>query len=213
MSNIFITNGVGNLQTLEQMEDYKIPIYASKAAITSDISNLDANQLAGSVENTALTVAGGAAPAITVVNNYFNTSLNDSGWQTISGLSLQSCPVPGVDWGNLDVTAWRKNNKVMLRGFIRMGTGYLNGADWQGDGIIATGIPSKYRPISEVTCFVYGHGEYDAEQSEGARALSAAFSTFGIDENGRLTIHNYNSRATSYICKMYRMSFELVYDI
>jgi hypothetical protein len=186
----YITNNTGSAQILKSTDDFKIPVYNTQAAIISDISNLDANEIVSNKENTPLTPAEGAQPAIAVINSYFNTSLNDSGWTSVSGLSLQECPIVSHDqrwdWGNLLVSAYRKNNWVMLRGSIVLDPKGTYSGRYIGPGTIATNLPSKYRPIDDIYCSGIGYVTHPDN-----RYFEVAVGHIGIDSSGNIRIRDF----------------------
>lgn len=194
----YITNNTGSAQTLESTDDFKIPVYNTQAAIISDISNLDANEIVANKENTPLTPAQGAQPAIAAINSYFNTSLNDSGWTSISGLSLQECPIVSGyqqwDWGNLSVSAYRKNNWVMLKGSIVLEPKGTFSGRYVGPGTIATNLPSKYRPIDDIYCSGIG---YVTNPDPQGMSLEVAVGHIGVDSSGNILIKDFWGRRST----------------
>ena len=195
----YITNNTGSAQTLESTNDFKIPVYNTQTAIISDISNLDANEIVSNKENTPLTIAEGAQPAIAVINSYFNTSLNDNGWTSISGLSLQECPITSSmvqwDWGNLSVSAYRKNNWVMLKGSIVLDTNGTVQGNYAGPGTMATNLPSKYRPIDDIYCAGIG---YSRDPDEYGRYFEVAVGHIGVDSSGNILIRDFWGKLAKY---------------
>jgi hypothetical protein len=211
----YITNNTGSAQTLESTDDFKIPVYNTQAAIISDISNLDANEIVSNKENTPLTPAEGAQPAIAVINSYFNTSLNDSGWASVSGLSLQQCPIVVTgniywDWGNLSVSAYRKNNWVMLKGSIVLDPKGTFEGRYIGPGTIATNLPSKYRPIDDIYCSGIG---YVTNPDPYNRYFEVAVGHIGVDSSGNILIRDFWGQHANSPVSKFNFNWYMCYKV
>ena len=187
----FITNGTGSSQTLDDVQNEKLPVYDTIEDAQDDLANLTVGQIISTKSINDVTYPDMIAFANSYLDDMFTRSQNDTSWVNVtSSMSTQS------GYSSLSVYARRKDNFVEVKAFWSSS----NGSSTSTTGV-ATGLPAKYRPTgSDIFVAAYG---YNQDGNTSAKLCRATITTGGgINESERFTSEpvSYHYGVNAYWC-------------
>jgi hypothetical protein len=186
----FITDGIGSSQTLDDVQNEKLPVYDTIEDAQDDLANLAVGQIISTKSINDVEYGD----VVEYVNNYldgmFTRSQNDSSWVNVtSSMSTQS------GYSSLSVYARRKDNFVEVKAFWSSS----NGSSTATTGV-ATGLPAKYRPTGSQDISVAAYG-YSQNGGNGVKLCRATITTGGgINESERFISEGGQKAVNAYWC-------------
>lgn len=185
MSKTFRTVGSGSSQTLESIENNKIPIYETKAAAEADIANLSDGQIIGTKDEGN----ENAKPVDVVESGNMHAVTSNAVFAYVNNVEVIE-PTINTDssYTVLEVKVIKTGNLVSITGIVTVNS--------QLEFVtVATGLPIPLiTKLVEYDNYIYLYGQ---------RGTNAGGQVVRIDKNGNLVVYTDSAGGNYYFSGTY----------
>ena len=180
MSKTFRTVGVGSTQTLEKIENNKIPVYETKAAAEADIANLSEGQIIATKDEGN----ENAKPVDVVEKGNLHAVTSNAVFAYVNNVEVIE-PTINTDsaYKVIEVKVVKTGNLVSIAGIITVNS--------QLETVtVATGLPIPLiTKLVEYDNYIYLYGQ---------KGTNAGGQAVKVDKNGNLTIYTDSGDGGNY---------------